>query len=104
MRVKSEDLSEFHLGYKFDSNTDGPPGWNRDPFLLMFVSFGSPSGETLHYALSRNEWSEMAAPTDADRRRMLGLVEEHLVEGDLEAINRGERLQWLDPETPLFIS
>jgi hypothetical protein len=51
----------YDLGWKFESNTGGPPGWKGDPYLLLYVSFETTSGArprsaTPHFALTRGRW------------------------------------------------
>jgi hypothetical protein len=53
----------YDPGWKFDSDTHGPPAWPGDPYLLLHVSFAGTSGAvrgsgTFHCALNRSRWAD----------------------------------------------
>ncbi len=65
---------EYDLGWKFEPNTDGPPGYDGEQYLLLYVSFRMTTGElrtreTLHYAVTRSLWQDEIAVSDGDRDR-----------------------------------
>ena len=99
---------EYDLGWKFDPNTDGPPGWAADPFILLYVSFRITDGErrtsnTLHYALTRRWWAREFESSEDDRRLLFDLAIKQ-VPKDLAALERDDEPQALSDKTPFFLS
>jgi hypothetical protein len=97
----------YDLGWKFDSNTNGPVSWKGDPFLQLFISFWMTEGETrrsgtLHYAMTRDRWHDVKAPTKEDRDDLLGLAKARLAQ-DLAAIEAGADPAWVEEGKPLFL-
>jgi hypothetical protein len=90
----------YDLGWKFESNTDGPPGWKGDPYLLLYVSFATTSGArprsgTLHFALTRGRWHHITQVSDRDRDALLELAKQR-GRLDLAALEEGSEPPWLD--------
>jgi hypothetical protein len=97
----------YDLGWKFNLDTNGPPGRPGDPYLLLYVSFAATSGAlrgsgTLHYALNRSRWSDMSRITDDDRVLLLQLASER-VRRDLASLEVGNDLPWLSENKHLYL-
>ena len=98
----------YDLGWKFEANTDGPPDWLGDPYLLLYISFAMTSGArrrsgTLHYALTRGRWQDVSGASDVDRDRLLELATESVPQ-DLMALEQGKELPWLDAGKFLYLA
>lgn len=109
LELSLEDLEHgYDLGWKFDANTDGPSGWDGEPFLLLYISFRMTTGErrrsgTLHYALTRSSWGETSEVSEADRSHLRELAFARVQE-DLLAVEKGTEPAWLTDRSPLFVS
>jgi hypothetical protein len=98
---------EYDLGWKFDPNTDGPPGWTAEPYQLLYVSYRQTTGEvrksgTLRYALSRSRWREQPLVSEEDRRHLLELAKVRIPQ-DLQALEQGAKRDHLDQEHRLYL-
>ena len=45
--------SEYHLGWKVAPATDGPPGFDREPYIPLWVSVEIRTGDSLRTVASR---------------------------------------------------
>jgi hypothetical protein len=97
---------EYDLGWKFEADTDGPPGWPAEPYLLLYISFRATTGkreeETLHYALTRSRWREQTRVGEEDRQRLRQLAVGR-VHQDLLALEQGTKPDHLDAKHSLFL-
>lgn len=103
---------EYEVRWKLLPATEGPPGYPREPYIPLAVSFAMRSGERrrqghLDYALSRSFWAEQhpPKPTEEDGDTLRRLVLERLpndlrvidVDDDPEALRTNRTPKFLRP-------
>jgi hypothetical protein len=98
---------KYDLGWKFEPNTDGLPGYLGEPYLLLYISFWRTDGpqerpRTLHYALTRSRWQNAASVGDKDREYLCNLALPH-VQPDLLAVEQATEPAWLEESKRLYL-
>ncbi|SRR6266540_6222416 len=98
---------KYDLGWKFEPNMDGPPGYLSEPYLLLYISFWRTDGpqerpRTLHYALTRSKWQNATSVGDKDREYLRNLALPH-VQPDLLTVEQGNEPAWLEESKRLYL-